>query len=500
MTFEQGKDEIAKAEFLKEIEGWRESLACNLARRNPALSHEDLNQAVQLTIQRIIFLRMAEERGIEPYERLLKLTERPNIYQRFINGVCRTADNKYHSGLFHFDQEAGVESEPDNLTPRLVVDDKVLKSILANLYIPSPDAFRRVPVEILGDIYEQFLGKVIRLTKDRQAKVEEKNEVRKAGGVYYTPPYIVDYILKNTVGMLIDGKSPAQLAGKGDRRPFRLLDMACGSGSFLLGGYQYLLNYCLKWYVENGPEKHKKAVWQPNGQRAWRLTSGERKRILATHVFGVDIDAQAVEVSKLTLLLKVLEAESDESPGKQTQLQPFHDRALPNLARNIQCGNALVGADYSTGQGMAADKAELGLVKPFDWKTAFPEIMNSGGFDCVIGNPPYIDAEWMTRHLKGTRDYCVPRYTAACGNWDIFCVFAEKALRLCRDGGRTGLIVPNKIGSANYAAGASRVSFRESADQYTRLFACTCFSDSGVSNRVREREGKARAYGADRGL
>ena len=128
------------------------------------------------------------------------MTERPEIYRHFIKDICRRADDKYNSGLFHFDAEPGIESEPDKLTPRLVVDDKVLKPILTDLYFPSPYAFQVLPVEILGNIYEQFLGKVIRLTKGHQAKVEEKPEVRKAGGVYYTPAYIVDYIVKNTVG------------------------------------------------------------------------------------------------------------------------------------------------------------------------------------------------------------------------------------------------------------------------------------------------------------
>ena len=125
-----------------------------------------------------------------------------------------------------------------------------------------------MPVEILGTVYERFLGKVIRLTAGHQAKVEEKPEVRKAGGVYYTPAYIVDYIVKHTVGRQIEGQSPAQLAGGKGRPPFRVLDMACGSGSFLLGAYQCLLDHCLKWYVEHKPENvHKKAVYHGPAQR-----------------------------------------------------------------------------------------------------------------------------------------------------------------------------------------------------------------------------------------
>ena len=107
---------------------------------------------------------------------------------------------------------------------------------------------------------------MIRLTAGHQAKVEEKPEVRKAGGVYYTPAYIVDYIVQQTVGRQIEGKSPGQLAGGKDKPPFRVLDMACGSGSFLLGAYRCLLDHCLKWYAEHSPEKHKAAVWNGNGR------------------------------------------------------------------------------------------------------------------------------------------------------------------------------------------------------------------------------------------
>ena len=231
---------------------------------------------------------------------------------------------------------------------------------------------------------------MIRLTAGHQAKVEEKPEVRKAGGVYYTPAYIVDYIVEQTVGRQIEGQSPAQLAGGKDKPPFRVLDMACGSGSFLLGAYRCLLDHCLKWYVEHKPETFKKAVYQDARNGHWRLTIGEKKRILTTHIFGVDIDAQAVEVTKLSLLLKVLEGETDQSVSQQQRL--FHDRALPNLADNIKCGNSLIGPDYFTGK-LIPDPDEMKRVNPFDWKQGFPDAMKAGGFDCVIGNPPYIRME-----------------------------------------------------------------------------------------------------------
>ena len=227
----RGTSEVDE-EFLKEMEGWRLALAGNIALRNKNISLDDLNAAVQLTIDRVVFLRMAEDRGLEPYEQLLKLCERPDIYARFMHDLSRRADEKYNSGLFHFQKESGVDEEPDRVTPKLSVDDKVFKPILQNMYFAhgSPYHFGVMPVEILGTVYERFLGKVIRLTAGHQAKIEEKPDVRNAGGVFYTPAYIVEYIVDRTVGRQIEGRSPAQLAGSKNNPPFRVLDMACGSG------------------------------------------------------------------------------------------------------------------------------------------------------------------------------------------------------------------------------------------------------------------------------
>ena len=445
----RGTSEV-DSEFLKEIEGWRDALARNIALRNTDISSEDLNRAVQLTIDRVIFLRMAEDRRLEPDEQLLKLSERPDIYARFMGDLCRLADQKYNSGLFHFQKESGVSEAPDQITPNLTVDDKVFKPILESLYFAhgSPYHFGVMPVEILGTIYERFLGKVIHLTEGHHAKVQEKPEVRKAGGVYYTPAYIVNYIVKNTVGKQIENKTPAQLAGGKTKPPFRVLDMACGSGSFLLGAFQCLLDHCLKWYVEHKPGSFKKAVYKDPRNDNWRLTIEEKKRILTTHIFGVDIDAQAVEVSKLSLLLKVLEGETDQS--LHLGLLPFSDRALPNLADNIKCGNSLIGSDYFTGK-LISDPDEMQRINPFDWKQGFPDAMKAGGFDCVIGNPPYIRIQTMKEWAPLEVEIYKELFKAAkSGNYDIYVVFMEKGLQLLNPHGRLSFIIPHKFFNSKY--------------------------------------------------
>ncbi len=311
----RGTETVDKA-FLREIERWRDSLARDLALRN-GLNGRQLNYAVQMTIDRIIFLRMAEDRGIEEYGRLLGLVNGSGVYGRLCE-LFREADDRYNSGLFHFRHERGREEEPDDLTLSLKIDDEVLRGIIRGLYYPeSPYEFSVLPVDVLGQVYEQFLGKVIRLSEDgHEAVVEEKPEVRKAGGVYYTPTYIVDYIVERTLGNLLEGKRPGP---RGGASRLKIVDPACGSGSFLIGAYQYLLDWHRDRYVESGPEKHPKQLYEgPGGQ--WLLTIDEKKRILLNNIHGVDIDPQAVEVTKLSLVLKVLEGESGASLATQLRM------------------------------------------------------------------------------------------------------------------------------------------------------------------------------------
>ena len=452
------------AEFLKEIEGWREALARNLALRNGGLSVHELNFAVQHTIDRILFLRIAEDRGIEIYGRLLALAGGRDIYPRLAGDLFRQADEKYNSGLFDFRR--------DRLSPTLAIDDRILKPILTGLYYPaSPYEFSVLPVEVLGQVYEQFLGRVIRLTPGHVAKVEEKPEVRKAGGVYYTPAYIVDYVVRQTVGRLVEGKGPRELRGGAltprsspygrGGTPLRVLDPACGSGSFLLGAYQFLLDHYRRWYEEHDPEQHARGTEPALYQGAhgeWRLTTAEKKRILLDHIYGVDIDRQAVEVTKLSLLLKVLEGESEETV--RSQLAFWQERALPDLGKNIKCGNSLIGPDYFEGW-LVPDEEEMRRVNPFDWAREFPAVFSpsppqgegrgEGGFDAVIGNPPYIRIQTMKEWAPTEVEFYKRRYASAGkGNYDIYVVFVERALELLNARGRMGYILPHKFFQAKY--------------------------------------------------
>ena len=461
------------AALLDDISKWRDMLAGNIALRNASISQQDLNFAVQRIIDRILFLRICEDRAIEEEGRLRSLAEGKDIHSGLIE-LFKEADQRYNSGIFYFKEEKDRKEEPDRITPGLCIDDQVLKEIIDNLYYPnSPYVFSKIPAEILGQVYEQFLGKVIRLTEGHHAKVEDKPEVRKAGGVYYTPSYIVDYIVKNTVGKLLEGKTPADAAA------LRILDPACGSGSFLIGAYQYLLDWHKEWYISNlapilektksptdpsvlkllpeSLEKPNRArsrrIWaraaeamipvEKEGNDGWRLTTSERKRILLNNIYGVDIDFQAVEVTKLSLLLKVLEGETKETISNLQRF--FKERALPDLGENIKCGNSLIGYDYYD-DNLNISEEDAKRINAFDWKTEFPEIFERGGFDAVIGNPPYVRQEGLGE-FKG---YFQKHYKVYHGTADLYAYFVERGVSLLQEGGIFSYIVANKWLRANY--------------------------------------------------
>ena len=327
------------------------------------------------------------------------------------------------------------------MTLGLKIDDKVLQDILQNLYYPdSPYVFREIPSDILGQVYERFLGKVIQLTAGHQAKVEEKPEVRKAGGVYYTPTYIVDYIVQNTVGKLLKGKSPKDVVR------LKILDPACGSGTFPLGAYQYLLDWHLKWYADHEPEKlaaaKEPAIYQ--SKDGWRLTTSKKKEILLNNIHGVDIDPQAVEVTKLSLLLKVLEGESQETVKNQYRFGAvvYNERLLPDLGHNIKCGNSLIGSDYYQQITMSVvDEEELYRVNAFDWKTEFPQIFIQGGFDVVIGNPPW-GADFSDDELSYLRK---KHQRVISRTIDSYIYFIDHSFLITKSTSPVGFIIPSTV-------------------------------------------------------
>ncbi|MBV9962469.1 MAG: N-6 DNA methylase, partial [Parafilimonas sp.] len=444
-------------EFLNSLDEWRKELALNIALRNE-VNNDELNFVVQALLDRLIFFRIAEDRNIEAYGSLKDCTiaiggEKNGVYTRLMK-LFTEADSKYNSGIFNFKQ--------DRISKLLEINNKTLSGIIKQLYYPeSPYEFSVINVEILGSAYEQFLGKQIILKGTHKATIEEKPEVRKAGGVYYTPQYIVDYIVDNTVGKLIENKTPEQV------EKLKIVDPACGSGSFLLGAYDKLL----KWYHAyhqpeferltaiagsknyNSNDRNKairdrnKLPFTPDG----RLTTKIKKKILTDNIYGVDIDTNAVEVTKLSLLLKCLEDETQSSINAELR---FGETVLPSLENNIKCGNSLIDVDFYE----QFPDADTHAVKPFNWKENFAAVFKQGGFDVVIGNPPYVRIHEFDDSLK---NYYKEFYRSASNQFDLYQLFYEKGIKLLNEKGILSFITSNKFCITNYGKALRDIIFKE---------------------------------------
>lgn len=423
--------------FLDEMTEWREELAKNIYKNNSGLTARQLNEIVQRLLDRIVFIRIAEDRHVIEKNQLRDVVEE-----------WKARGGKYHifdwlNDLFHrINEDFNGEIFKPHLSEEIKIDSEVLARIIERLYPPkSPYRFDVIGVELLGSIYERYLGKTIRPTA-KQVRVEEKPEVRKAGGVYYTPKYIVDYIVKNTVGKIIEGKTPKQI------EKIRILDPACGSGSFLIGAFQCLIDYYVRYLTEHPKEAQSGALFadiirDQNGEP--RLSVIRKAEILKNNLFGVDIDPQAVEITMMSLYLKALEGERSQLPPKQ--------HLLPELKNNIICGNSLIGPDIY-GQGTLFGDAERDRINAFDWNSdvaGFGRIMKEGGFDCVIGNPPYVRIQHMKEWAPFEVEHYKERYkSAGSGNYDIYVVFVEKGLSILKKDGRLGYILPHKFFNAQY--------------------------------------------------
>lgn len=417
--------------FLRQVRSWRERLAADIHANTPGLSPGELTYAVQLFLSRIVFLRICEDREIERYETLRNLPA-AHTFDALL-AELRRADAFYNSGLFRLldDARLGIR-----------ISDAVLQSVIGELYYPqSPYTFAVVETEVLGEIYEQFLGEEITINGGA-VEIVRKPEVRESGGVVPTPRYIVDAIVARTLAPALAGKSPADLAD------FTVADICCGSGIFLLAVYEFLLEHCLGWYLTNHQAAHVGVTIYEAGAGNWRLTFAEKRRILRRHIRGVDIDANAVEVAQFSLLLKLIENETREGLADYVARQ--HERALPDLGGIVRAGNSLVSrGEWAAAVGTAMPEGLIRKVNPFDWPTEFPAEMGHGGFDVIVGNPPYIRIQNMMGYSPEEAGFyqrpASPYTTARQDNFDKYALFFERALALLRPQGRLGFITPHKF-------------------------------------------------------
>lgn len=416
-----GGYETVGVKFLEDLDGWRLKLARTLKTENKWLDGETLTEITQRILDRLIFLRFLEDKLIETKESVGKFGDGGSVWNDFVSASQRL--NSIYNGIVFKEHELIDKGN-------LVVDEHVFHSITEDISsINSPYDFNHIPIHILGSIYEGFLGKVIRTTAST-AKIEDKPEVRKAGGVFYTPEYVVRYIVDNTIGKLIGGKSPTQIA------KMRFADISSGSGSFLLGVYDCILRYHKRWYNAH-PSKASHDDYLVDDDGVFHVSLKKKREILIRNIFGVDIDHQAVEVAQLSLYLKLLEEETT-STAKNFQHE-LHQTLLPSLGNNIVSGNSLVGTDILA-NNLFPDDEERRL-NPMNFGDRFPDVAKAGGFDAVVGNPP-----WGATLDNQSLEYLRVHFSRVVARMvDSYIYFIDQAIRLLKPSGYLGFIVPGTM-------------------------------------------------------
>jgi type I restriction-modification system DNA methylase subunit len=422
--------------FLRELERWRTQLAEDLAARNQGLTAYELAEATQRVLDRLVFLRVCEDRGIQTDISLRRYARVTDSYKN-MRIQFRHLDAIYNGQLFS-----------EHFSERLEISDSVFQQIIAGLYFPAAYRFDAITGDLLGAIYERFLGEQVTVTTG-QVAIEQKPEVRHAGGVYYTPRWIVEQVVDATLSPLVlDRRTPATPRSMAN---LRIIDPACGSGSFLIGALDWLVRWHEAYYDKHPDADSDKHYVSAGGRR--RLTSDAKAEIVTNSLFGLDIDPQAVEVAQMNLYLRILEEETAASIAMQPRL--FHGALLPSLASNVRSGNALLESDQVE-QRLLHEESLRRRINPFDWKDhlwGFGRVFDErGGFDAVIGNPPYTRVQVLRQERpEEAAAYTATYESASLGSFDIASLFVERGLHILRPpgrdhrGGRLGFIISRQF-------------------------------------------------------
>lgn len=402
--------------------------------RERAITLEETDRLIQELFNRLLFIRTAEDRELAGNHPLLAAIhqwqqDRGEELIKRLRHIFEQFAQLYDSDLF-----------PSMMDPwqQIWVSGDLLADTIRGLYdVPHDFArydFRAIDADVLGQVYEQYLGYIAQVAKEEARKqqrrlfpeedrfeITAKREKRKAAGIYYTPKWVTDYIVRQTVGRFIEEHNHNEILN------IKILDPACGSGSFLIRAYDELLNYHA----------------QVKGKTVADLDWTERMEVLTRNIFGVDLDPQAVEIARLNLLIRAL----------------AEIKSLPPLANNIQCGNSLIsGSDEELQRSLGDNFRDK---KPFNWEDRFPDIVKQGGFNIVIGNPPYVmelrENKELFRTLQATplgQKYYEPKM-------DIFYFFVERGLDLLRPNGYLGFIVLEYWVSRTHASKLRKKVFDE---------------------------------------
>lgn len=395
--------------FLSQINQWRINIGKYLFNNVTKYSNFDLiNDVTQEFINQIIFLRICEDNRLPLYHSLFDSTINESDVKNKLHNLLIEADKLYNSGLFR------------NNSVIFDLGEDLILNIIKDLYYPrSPYLFNIIEPHILGRIYEIFLTK--RLVLENNEVILSSKQEYKDKSIITTPHEIVKYMVSTSLNRLCYNKNPKEILN------LRIVDIACGSGIFLESCFDFLVQYCVNWYLENSPSY---LVELNNGMK--KLPFLDKRDLLLNCIYGVDIDYYAVEVAKFSLLIKLIEEETEPSVYEAKPI-------LPDLVMNIKVGNSLI-SNIDLDSNISID-SKLKIV-PFDWV----EINKGAKFDLVIGNPPYISTEGMKK-LASEVEFLVykTKYKSSEKQFDKYFLFIEKGISLLKKDGLLTYIVPNKL-------------------------------------------------------
>ena len=429
-----GKDSIDKS-FSKALSDVRLKLAKAIVEgNNGVIGISDLNLWTQIILNRILFIRVCEARGLER-EGLLKDFAKTDFWAQFKNSSYLTFFEHYDGPMF-----ARI-----NQIHKLNINNSVFDELLSFLYYPSPYCFDVIPLKSISDIYDLFLGYHLEYDDAGLLGNVLKSEFRKSNGAVTTPEHLVHNTITNTI-------SPEYLQSLTNKQILSktILDPACGSGVFLVGIYDYLAKQIERNLQENKDSLPIQYLYEKDGKKFLNLEG--RKLIVNQCLYGVDINQECVEVAKLSLSLKIIDGYDPSDFGSAGL---YGSQILRGVGINIKCGNSLVEPDILERVPEIKDNLdELAATNVFDYKSAFKHVFTHGGFDYVIGNPPYVEVKNYNGALPAMSIYIKRRYASSKnGKIDLAIPFIERGVELLNERGSLGYIVQKRFFKTDYGKG-----------------------------------------------